>query len=402
MKAGTTATRTIQIHATTTTTTLLSANSSCPCFSLVTPLPVTVAAGQSQPLAVRAAGASQGIATMTLRTTQGDVPLTIEVTESERQGGRDLLKRYLQQAIERQCSVWFIIHDLHGQLRNCGCTASSLGGIDILATLPDTCRQLAAQVPCRFILTGDVDGRHAGVGQALSASGWQIHNTNSVTPQEPQLIVTPDPTAYLTHPHIAAILTTSPSSVHHPRIVLPVAEGGMLANVLLIDAHGDMTEQELLPIDRSLPAQSRILDAFPQRLTPEIRTTASRLSETCASCHQSAHTTWERSRHAHAWNSLTPADRTDTCATCHSTPLATDPTTIATGVACQACHQDSDAHVSSAGTIKTGRITNCRDCHSPRQDPAFVRKNAWQTILHGKDVSAAPIPAPQTKPSLLP
>jgi cytochrome c553 len=221
-----------------------------------------------------------------------------------------------------------IVHQLGGRLRNCGCSTGSLGGIDHVAALPATLRQLGA-ADARYVLTGIVDGDHAGLGKALATRGWERNPAD--------LVVSSDPLSEVAKPGILAVMDTSQGSpIAHQRVVRPLLDGGATATVLVLDAANRIRSQQVVPIDQSLPVDAGVLAGFLEpRTVTVIHTDQAQL---CASCHPAATQAWSASRHALAWNSLTPANQVDACITCH-----TSPGTAAVGprvqhVSCIACH----------------------------------------------------------------
>jgi hypothetical protein len=157
----------------------------------------------------------------------------------------------------------------------------------------------------------------------------------------------------------------------------------MLVEVIMVNEAGTVQRRHSLPIDGTLPADPTVLAVFPDRLTAT-RVDASRIpSQTCMACHATAHQTWSTSRHALAWTSLKPEDRTDACITCHSTPVAAQPPTVVPGVQCQSCHLGADAHAAAPAIRTTGR-TDCRGCHDARHDPGFDPVKAWAMVTHGR------------------
>jgi len=267
-----------------------------------------------------------------------------------------------------------IAHDFSGEIRNCGCSGGSLGGIDHLAALPAAVAAWAPGISARFVLTGDVEGHRTGVETALTACGWK---------RDPAIVVSANPERDVQDAALLAVISSIQTNINHRKLITPVLTGGMTAVVLLVDVNGQIIEHETLPIDRSLPADPTILAKFPDTLTSRID--ASRIpSQDCAACHTSAHATWLTSKHALAWNSLTPENRTDACITCHSTPVAAQPPTVAPGVHCQSCHVGADAHAAAPATVRTSGKTDCRSCHDARHDPGFDPVKAWATVRHGR------------------
>ena len=175
------------------------------------------------------------------------------------------------------------------------------------------------------------------------------------------------------------MIPTEPTSINHRRILHPVLTGGLIVDLLLVDAAGNVQDHRVLPVDATLADTPEILARFPDVLSVRIDPEANP-SAACTSCHASAHAAWTVSKHAHALDSLKPADRTDSCIGCHTTP--TTEKTVAAGVGCQACHTGSAAHVRASGKERPTAV-DCRGCHDAKHNPAFDREKAWKVIQHG-------------------
>jgi hypothetical protein len=196
--------------------------------------------------------------------------------------------------------------------------------------------------------------------------------------------VSADPLPLLSQPGITAIIPTTPVAVQHRRIVRPVLTGGLVTELLLIDALGQIQEQRTVPIDSSLPTEPAILARFPDRLTSTLDHTAQPASA-CAGCHPTAYAAWQRTTHARALDSLKPADRTDACIGCHTTAISER--ILAPAVSCQSCHTGSVPHVSSAGAVKTAGTVDCRSCHDAKHHPAFQYDLGWKLIHHEREAA---------------
>ena len=164
--------------------TLLAADSDCRCIALATPLPVRLPADQVVTLRLAVAGVQPGMNTMTLRTTAGMAQTQVQVVTAGLGAGRDVLSELVTVAKDRGLSPWFIVHDLRGELRNCGCSGGSLGGVEHLAALPIEVARLEPKVAARFLLSGDSEGTVPGLGAALAEHSW--------TPDEQPVLVSAD------------------------------------------------------------------------------------------------------------------------------------------------------------------------------------------------------------------
>ncbi len=346
----------------------------CACLHLLTSLPASVPPSGSLDLSFRVTGLRPGVEDILVATSAGIARAQIQIVGPGAGRGRDQLTATLAAAQPKGWAVWGIVHDLAGSVRQCGCSAGSLGGIDRLAALPGLARSLAASVTTRWILSGDSDGKHPGVGTALAAHGWSA--------SVPEVRVSADPLPLLGQPGITAIIPTAPVAVQHRRIVRPVLTGGLAVELLLVDTQGQIQERRTAPVDESLPTEPAILTLFPDRLTSTLDHTA-QPAIACAACHPTAYAAWQRSAHARALDSLKPADRTDACIGCHTTALAER--VLAPAVACQSCHTGSGPHVASAGTVRTTGAVDCRTCHDAKHHPTFQHEAGWKLIEHGSE-----------------
>ncbi len=356
---------------------LIAITTDCRCISSITPTPIDLLAGKDAQIELRAVGVLPGVKTVSLRTTTGTVRIQIQVVTTGLGTGAEVLKDVFVHARTAKASAWFIIHDLHGDIRNCGCSTGSLGGIDKIAALPTRCAELDKDLSTHFVLSGDVDGQRPGVGGTLAKYGWTVG--------DPAVVVTARPESVLSNPGIIAIIPTTPIAVENARLLRPLLAGGMMAKVLLVSAEGRIIERMSMPIDASLPSQPDVLSAFQDPLTYTIDD-HSQPSQSCATCHSAAHKSWSLSAHARAWASLKEADKTDSCVLCHSATISGPAVkrTLAPNVQCASCHQGAEAHVASAGTVHTKGTTDCRSCHDARHDPGFNPIAAWAQIAHGK------------------
>jgi hypothetical protein len=348
------------------------ATTDCACVTLLTPLPLRLDGQGRGSLSFRVTGLRPGVEDILVATSSGIARAQIQIVGPGAGRGRDQLATALATAQSKGWAVWGIVHDLSGAIRQCGCSAGALGGIDRLAALPGLVRSLAPNAPTRWILSGDSDGKHPGVGTALAAHGWSA--------SVPEVRVSADPLPLLGQPGITAIIPTVPVAVQHRRIVRPILTGGLVVELLLVDALGQIQERRTAPVDDSLPAEPAILAQFPDRLTSTLDHTA-QPATACAACHPTAYAAWQRTAHARALDSLKPTDRTDACIGCHTTEIAER--LLAPAVNCQSCHTGSGPHVASGGTIKTTGAVDCRTCHDAKHHPTFQREAGWKLIEHG-------------------
>jgi hypothetical protein len=349
---------------------LIAVESECRCLGIAQSIPRTLPQGHST-LTLRVLGLLPGTKSITLRTTAGTLTTTVQVAIPGHADAQAILSSLAKEAAPEHLGVVAIVHDLNGKLDNCGCSTGSLGGAGYLARLPETLRT-AGFTTVRCVLTGNVDGVHPGLGKALS---WEVN------PKD--VLVSGNPAEALGNPEVFAVVDTS-DGAHtpaHQMIVRPVLDGGAVAILLLVDGNGRIRSHHVLPIDRSLPEDSKIVSAFSETRTIRIDEKASP-STVCATCHTTAHTQWANSGHARAWQGLPEAKRVDSCVICHSTG---QPGTEARApaVQCTACHQGAADHAASP-TIRTTGVTDCRSCHDAVHHPGFDRDISWELMRHGR------------------
>lgn len=115
-------------------------------------------------------------------------------------------------------------------------------------------------------------------------------------------------------------------------------------------------------------------------------------SATCGSCHAKAYAAWEKSKHAHAWNTLKAKDKhqDSECVSCHVlgyeqkggfADMQTSPQFA--NVQCESCHGPRRAHTSNP-SIKPPQDPRaaCAGCHTPPHSPRFDMESYWQQIKH--------------------
>lgn len=349
----------------------------CACVRSLTVLPATVSATGTLDLRFRVTGLRPGMEDVLVATTTGVARAQLQLVGPGAGRGLDQLRATVQQAQARRLRILGIAHDLRGQVRHCGCSAGALGGAGRLARLPILLHELAPELDCSWVLSGDADGPRTGLGAALAAHGWRVG--------DPSVHVVADPAPLLSAPGVVAVIPTDTVAIQHRRIVRPVLTEGMAVELLLVDAAGVIQHRLTMPVDGSLPDDPAVAAQFRDVLTSTINPGANP-SQSCVVCHATAGVAWAQSRHALALDSLKPENRTDGCINCHITPVA--PAVVAPGVSCQSCHQGGEAHAASAGTLRTAGATDCRSCHDAKHHPAFRREVAWPKILHGRESTA--------------
>lgn len=351
----------------------------CACLRSLTTLPTVVPATGAVDLRFRATGMRPGVEDVVVATTAGTARAQLQLVGPGAGRGMDQLRAAVQQATASNWRLLGIAHDLRGQVRHCGCSAGALGGAGRILRLPGLARELAPGVMCTWVLSGDPDGKRAGLGATLAQTGWRIG--------DPSVRVADDPLPLLGAPGIVAVIPTGGPGVQHRRIVRPVLTEGMAVELLLVDAAGVIQARRTMPVDDSLPDDPALAAQFRDVLTSRIDLAANP-SQSCIACHATAGAAWAQSRHARALDSLKPEDRTDGCISCHVTPIA--PAVVAPAVSCQSCHQGGEAHVASQGKLRTTGTADCRTCHDARHHPAFRRELAWPRIQHGREPATRP------------
>lgn len=353
--AGTTATQSWAVTAGSSDLTILAAETDCSCLRITTTLPLRVAAGTTASLDLLAHGVQSGLKPVTLRTNQGSQMSAVHLVVSGSGTGRDQLQHLRDRArLTGAASVVFLLHDLHGKIRNCGCNGGSLGGADRLAALPGAWA-LTGGLPARWWLSGDTDGPRIGVAAALAETGWQ-----------------PAPAT------APVRITTDPRAPQRADLIPALGTGGLALWAVLMDAQGRPIERAVIPVDQSLPAQGGWLTRWKEPVIPAAPATGDPAAS-CAGCHPAATAIWHASAHAKPWAGLPEADRTAGCIPCHSQPSPAGPIP---GVTCVSCHQGSEAHARAAGVNRTLGTVSCRSCHDGQHHPGFIYQPAWQAVAH--------------------
>ena len=169
--------------------------------------------------------------------------------------------------------------------------------------------------------------------------------------------------------------------IANQRAVYPLLDRGAIAHVLVLNDN-TVIVQRLLPIDRTLPSDERILVELPALAPAIVIDHAATPSTSCVTCHHAAHQAWAVSAHARALNSLSANDQTTACATCHTTGL---PGLIkrAANVGCTARHVGVEAHAAAPATVRvSGGVVDCRSCHDAQHHPGFDPVAGWLRIQH--------------------
>ena len=364
-------------------TRILAITGDCRCVTATTPLPLTFDALGRAEIALRISGAQPGLHPLTVHSTDGTATITVQVVGGGLGEGAAALADAIQRARAAGGEAVVIVHDLGGAVRNCGCSTGSLGGIDVLAALPEAWRT-AGGPAARFVLTGAIEDVAASMGRPvapmLTLHGWSVADP----------AISTDPRD-LARPEVAVVVSaTGPA---HARRITPLMGGGAIALVVCRDAAGGVVATVPLPIDRTLPRHVEVLAEFTAAAVV-VPVAGAQPSTSCSGCHQAAHAAWLGSAHARAFSSLVAGDRTTGCVGCHVTPLSPQAgggagapegvPAVAADVHCQACHTGAEAHAAAGGARRTGGTVDCRSCHDARHDPGFDPVAAWLRMQHGK------------------
>jgi hypothetical protein len=116
-------------------------------------------------------------------------------------------------------------------------------------------------------------------------------------------------------------------------------------------------------------------------------------TKSCFQCHRDDCTTWQESKHAHAWQTLAEqnAHVDSYCQQCHTTGFglpggfqSAKRSRERYSVGCESCHGPSQAHVERPMS-KTPFVARdqCTLCHDRENSPVFDYADYWQVIEHG-------------------
>jgi hypothetical protein len=119
-------------------------------------------------------------------------------------------------------------------------------------------------------------------------------------------------------------------------------------------------------------------------------------SEACRKCHAAECKSWDASRHAAAWKSLTTkgAQADPDCQRCHTTGyglpggfVSAVRSTARVAVGCEDCHGPSQGHVRDP-RVRTTHFAEskngCTRCHDHENSPKFELETYWAKVRHGK------------------
>ena len=121
-------------------------------------------------------------------------------------------------------------------------------------------------------------------------------------------------------------------------------------------------------------------------------------AETCKNCHATEYSLWEKTRHAHAYDTLERVGKAfdEDCIGCHTVGfnrdggfIDKDVTSHLLNVQCESCHGPGRDHASSAGKHPTSHTEwkpeqMCAQCHVPKHSPEFEFNRYWPKVQHGQ------------------
>ena len=127
-------------------------------------------------------------------------------------------------------------------------------------------------------------------------------------------------------------------------------------------------------------------------------------SSACASCHAKSYAIWEKSGHAHAFETLVrkDSDGDPACISCHVVGLGEPSGYMRNksvdhlkGVGCESCHGPASEHVRLRSTAAPGEDVlikmrpvgegQCVQCHHGEFSRPFVFEEFWKSVKHGKE-----------------
>ena len=114
--------------------------------------------------------------------------------------------------------------------------------------------------------------------------------------------------------------------------------------------------------------------------------------QACLTCHPSKHETWNKSRHSHAYETLSRVNKSfdPECLACHVTGwghsegfISEVDTPNLKNVQCEVCHGPRLDHVNnSQRSFKIDAKKACENCHVKNHSPNFNFSKYWQKIKH--------------------
>ena len=110
----------------------------------------------------------------------------------------------------------------------------------------------------------------------------------------------------------------------------------------------------------------------------------------CGGCHPAAQSSWEKSAHAHAIDTLTKERRAHdpSCLRCHTTGFLHPGSTLTpetANVGCESCHGPASGHIqrplNDYGKLPASGAA-CVACHTLDNSPDFIWEDYWPPIAH--------------------
>lgn len=115
-------------------------------------------------------------------------------------------------------------------------------------------------------------------------------------------------------------------------------------------------------------------------------------SVNCKSCHTKVSKQYEKTKHAHAYNSLIKEGHQadPDCVSCHVTGMNStkgfvyEKTKSLAQVGCESCHGAGREHARNPRAVHLPKVTEkqCLTCHTPSNSSGFVFQTYWKKIKH--------------------
>ena len=124
-------------------------------------------------------------------------------------------------------------------------------------------------------------------------------------------------------------------------------------------------------------------------------------TESCRKCHAADGQSWQTSKHAAAWKSLTATGAyvDPECQRCHTTGYglpggfaSVRQSKAGVDVGCESCHGPSQGHAADPA-VRTPHFrqakNQCLGCHDRENSPKFAYDEYWRKIQHGQKVTGS-------------
>lgn len=182
----------------------------------------------------------------------------------------------------------------------------------------------------------------------------------------------------------------------------------LAASKTLPGGGGDPTVKDMLLQHRLQVAKDAIREHLARQL-PTPNGAAYVGNAQCRVCHETAFASWQKSKHAIAWQTLVEAEKDPKrygwpvthypdCVGCHTVGyrqqtgfVSPEVTPELLDVGCENCHGPGSVHVDLGGESKLGLIGGvspsmlCVQCHDFEQSPTFLYSDFWPKIEHGRE-----------------